>query len=107
MKTKNMKRNILLRTNNTKVGENLGQVIEELKQKGSARMPRFSRYRKRQNQYYQNKMFRTYCKKFYNLLRQKNTNVQNAPTKEETENFWKEIFGKKVQHNTGSKTSAN
>jgi hypothetical protein len=41
-----------------------------------------------------------------NLLRQKNTNVQNAATKEETENFWKEMFGKKVQHNTGSKTSA-
>jgi len=33
--------------------------------------------------------------------------VQNAPTKEETENFWREIFGKKAQHNTGSKTSAN
>jgi hypothetical protein len=23
--------------------------------------------------------------------------VKNAPTKEEIENFWKEIFGKKVQ----------
>jgi ribosome assembly protein YihI (activator of Der GTPase) len=51
-------------------------------------------------------MFRTDCKKFYNLLREKKTNVENAPTKEETENFWKEIFGKKVQHNTGSKSSA-
>ena len=65
-------------------------------------MQRFSRYRKRQNQYYQKKMFRTDCKKFYNLPREKNTNVQNAPTKE-TENFWREIFGKKTQHNTGSK----
>ena len=27
-------------------------------------------------------MFTTECKKFYNLLRQKNTNVKNAPTKE-------------------------
>jgi len=44
-------------------------------------------------------MFRIDCKKFYNLLREKNTNVQNAPTKEETESFWKEIFGKKVQSN--------
>ena len=58
----------------------------------------FSRNRKRQNQYYQNKMFKTDCKKFYNLLRQKNTNEKNAPTKEELEIFWKEIFGKKVQH---------
>ena len=39
------------------------------------------------------------CKKFYNLLRQKNTYVKNAPTKEEIEKFWKEIFGKNVQHN--------
>ena len=44
-------------------------------------------------------MFRTDCKKFYNLLVQKNTNVKNAPIKEETENFWKETFGKKVQQN--------
>jgi hypothetical protein len=37
---------------------------------------------------------RTDCKKFYNLLRQKNTNVKNAPTTEEIENFRTEIFGK-------------
>jgi len=30
-------------------------------------------------------MFRTDCKKVYSLLRQKNTNVKNATTKEETE----------------------
>ena len=42
---------------------------------------------------------KTKCKKFYNLLRQKNTYVKNAPTKEEIENFWKEIFGEKFQHN--------
>jgi len=42
---------------------------------------------------------RTDCKKFYNLLRQKNTSAKNAPTTEEIENFWKETFGKIVQHN--------
>ena len=55
-------------------------------------------------------MCRTDCKKFYNLLRQKNTNVKSAPTKQEIENFWKEIFGKNVQHNEETywiKTSAN
>jgi len=31
----------------------------------------------------------------YSLLRQKNTKEKTAPTKEEIENFWKEIFGKK------------
>jgi hypothetical protein len=44
-------------------------------------------------------MFRKDCKKFYNSRRQKNTNVKNAPTKEEIANFWKETFGgKKAQH---------
>jgi hypothetical protein len=35
------------------------------------------------------------CNKFYNLLRHKNTNAKNAPSTEEIQNFWKEIFGKK------------
>ena len=85
----------------------MDQVTVELKHKVSAKTQRFSIYRKSESQYYQNEMFRTDCKKFYNLPREKNTNVQNAPSKEEKENFWKEIFGKKFQHNIGSKTSAN
>jgi len=40
-------------------------------------------------------VFRTYCKKFYSFLRQKNINLNNAPTNEEIEDFWREIFGKK------------
>jgi len=78
---------------------NNNKVIKELKQRASANTHRFSRYRKKQNPYYQNKMFRTDCKKFYKLLRQENTSVKKAPTKEEIENFWKELFGKKPQHN--------
>jgi hypothetical protein len=38
-------------------------------------------------------MFRTVCKKFYNLLRQKNANVKNAPNKEEIQNLWKAYMG--------------
>jgi hypothetical protein len=45
-----MKRNRLLRKNNIQEGEILDQVIEKLKQKESAKMQRFSTYRKRQNQ---------------------------------------------------------
>jgi hypothetical protein len=44
--------------------ENLDQVIEELKQKTSAKTQRLPRYKEGQNKYYQNKMFRTECKKF-------------------------------------------
>jgi hypothetical protein len=66
---------------------------------------------KRQTQYYQNKLFRTDCKKFYSCLRQTCPNVKNAPDKEQVENFWKEIYEKKVQHNEAAcwikKTSTN
>jgi hypothetical protein len=91
----------LLGKYNMQKKENLDKVYEELKQKVLAQMQQLSRYRKRQNQYYQHKMFNTDCKKFYSLLRQKNTNVKNALTREEIETFWKEIPGgkKKVQHN--------
>jgi len=55
MKTRNMKRKRLLRKYNIEE-KNLDQVNEELKQKVSAKAEWSSRYRKRQNQYYQNKM---------------------------------------------------
>jgi hypothetical protein len=44
-------------------------------------------------------MFRTDCKKFYNLLRHTNTNEKKAPSKEDMENFWRAIYGEKVRHN--------
>jgi hypothetical protein len=97
-KVMNIKRTRLLKKYNTEKTEELDQLIEELKQKVSAKT-RLFRYRKRQNQYYQNKLFRTDCKKFYNRLRQTYPNVNNAPGKKEVENFWREIHGKKVQHN--------
>ena len=77
----------------------MDQLIEELKQNISAKTQRLSRYRKRQNQYYQNKLFMTDCKKIYNRLRQTYPSVNNTPGKEEVENFWRKIHGKKVQHN--------
>jgi hypothetical protein len=48
-KAKNIKRTILLKKYNTEVKESLDQLIEELKQKVSAKTQRLSRYRKRQN----------------------------------------------------------
>ena len=73
----------------------MDQLIEGLKQKVSGKTQRLSGYRKRQNQYYQNKLFRTDCKKFYYRLRQTYPNVNNAPGKEEVENLWGKIYGKK------------
>jgi hypothetical protein len=98
-KVKNIKTARLQKKYNREKEENSDQLIEGLKQKVSAKTQRLSRYRKRQNQYYQHKLFRTDCKKFYNSLRQTYPSVKNAPDKEQVENFWKEIYGKKVQHN--------
>jgi hypothetical protein len=44
-------------------------------------------------------MFRTDCKKFYNLFRHTNTNMTKEPSKEDIVNFWREIHSKKVRHN--------
>ena len=98
-KVQNLKRTKLLKKYNTEKKENLDKVIEELKQKVLAKTQRLFRYRRRQNQYYQNKLFRTDYKKFYNCLRQTYSSVKNIPDKEEVENFWREIYGKEVQHN--------
>jgi len=73
-------------------------MIEELKQRVSAKTLRLSGQGKRQKRYCQNEMFRTDNRKFCSFLRQKIINEKNAPTKEEIQDFWKEIIGRKVQH---------
>ena len=97
-KVQNIKRTRLFKKYNTEKEQDLNRLIEELKQKVAAKTQRPSRYRKRQNQYHQNKLFRTDCKKFYNQLRQTYSSVKNVPEKE-VENFWREIYGNKVEHN--------
>ncbi len=77
----------------------MAQLIEELKQKISATTQRLARYKKRQDQYYHNKLFETDCKKFNNHLGKTYPIVKDAPDKEKIENFWREIYEKQVMHN--------
>jgi hypothetical protein len=98
-RVQNVRRNRLLKKYNIQKEDDLNPLIEALKQKVSAKTQRLARYKKKQNQYYQNKLFRTDCKKFYNRLRQIDGNVQNAPDKKEVENFWREIYGNKIKNN--------
>jgi prefoldin subunit 5 len=56
MKTQNIKTKRLLMKYSIQKKENLDHGIEELKQEVSAKTQRVSTYRKRRNQYYQNKM---------------------------------------------------
>jgi len=85
-KVQNIKRTRLFKKYNIEKEEDLNRLIEELKQKAAAKTQRLSRYRKRQYQYYQNKLFRTDCKKYYNQGSQTYSSVKNAPEKE-VENF--------------------
>ena len=80
-KTQNIKRNRLLKKYSTEKKEKLDQLIEDIRQKVAAKTQRLSRYRKRQNWYYQNRMFRRACKKLYNLFSQTNYSVQYASNK--------------------------
>jgi len=91
-----MKRNGLLRINNIKERENLDQFIEELKQKVSAKMQRFSRYRQRQNQYYQNKMFRTDCKNFTTFSDRKIPMCKMHQPKKKQRTFGEKYLGKRL-----------
>jgi len=65
-KVQNIKRTRLFKKYSIEKEDDLNRLIEELKQKVATKTQRLSRYRKRQNQYYQNKLFRTDCKKCYN-----------------------------------------
>jgi hypothetical protein len=92
-KVTNTKRTRLLKQYNIEVKESLDRVIEEIKERASAKNHPLFRYRKKQNQYYQNKLFRTSSKKFYNCFRQPNPRVKSTPGKVEVENFWRNIYG--------------
>jgi len=76
----NINRTTLLKQYNIQKTEELDQLIEELKQNISAKIQRLSRYRKRQNQYYQNKLFRTDCKKMCNRGELLERNIREKTT---------------------------
>ena len=76
----------------------MAQLIEELKPKISAKTQRLAKSKKRQDEYYHNKLFKTDCKEFYNRLGKTYRIVKDAPDKERIENFWREIYEKQVMH---------
>jgi len=109
-KVQDVKRAGFLKKYNIEKKENLDQVIEELKQKVSVKTQQLSRYRKRQNEYYQNKLFKTDCKKFYNCLKQIYSTVKMHQTKRKWRTFGGKYMGKKLnimERHTGLKTSTN
>ncbi len=90
--------------------EGLAQLIEELKQKISAKTQRLARYKKRQDQYYHNKFFKTDCKKFYNRLGKTYRIVKEAPDKERIRTSGGKYMRKKLctlERRAGLRTKTN
>ena len=73
------------------------QLTETLKQKVQAKAHIIRRYKKRETQYSQNKMFKD-TKKFYRNLGTKNIEAREPPSMAETETYWKSLWGE-AQHN--------
>jgi hypothetical protein len=91
MKIENMNGKRLL-SNYDKEKQNLDQVIKELNISKEATVTR-----KEKDKNSTIKHLEQTARNFTTFSDRKNTNVRNASTNEETENFWKEILGKKNQ----------
>jgi hypothetical protein len=75
------------------------QLTETLKLKVEAKAPRIRRYKRKETQYMQNKMFKEDTKKVYRNLGTKNLEAKEPPYMAEVEPYWKSLWGEKVQHN--------
>jgi hypothetical protein len=95
-KVQNIKRTRLFKKYNIEKEEDLNRLIEKLRQKVAAKTQRLSRYRKRQNQCYQNMLFGTDCKKFYNQLRQRYSSVKMYQKKKKWTTFGENYMGIKL-----------
>lgn len=75
-------------------------VIEELKQDIKATSQKIKRFTERNNQYRENRMFVNNQRQFYQNLESNRDDIQIAPDKDETRQFWEGIWGVEAKHNT-------
>lgn len=83
---------------NIKNNQDLEEEIEKQKQMIAATAQRLRRYRKRSNQYHQNKLFETNPKQFYHQLKGNKIEIDKPPTKEQLEEFWGGIMENEEEH---------
>ena len=74
-------------------------VLETLSERLSTLSHRFKRYERRQLQLKQNYKFVIDTQKAYKELRRTKIDVNNPPSKEETESFWGPIYETEKNHN--------
>ena len=75
--------------------EKRNEITESLKQRMMVLNNRLKRYIERQKQYQDNYLFENSPEKFYEQLRGTNINIDNAPTKEELDAYWRSKFEQK------------
>ena len=80
----------------------LNTVIEELRQRLSAKAAKIRRYEQRIEQYKQDRMFRYDQKKVYQDLNGENRKQEVKPDAQQSTAFWKDIWGNEKHHNTNA-----
>jgi len=100
-KSSKMKRNSNAMKNKYKINKEDDRVptLEKLKQRLYALNNRLSRYQKRQKQFRQNNDFINKPSKLYDEMRGNKITVNEPPTKEQVETFWKPMYETKKQFN--------
>ena len=74
-------------------------VIEELKQRITAKAAKMKRYEGRINQFRQNKLFQNNQKRLFEELEGNKRNVNIMPDAEKSRKFWSDIWSKEEAHN--------
>lgn len=74
-------------------------VAEELKQRIKANTAKINKYEERNNQFVQNRLFKTNQKRLYEKIEGIERNHEIVPDAEESKAFWSNIWGRPIQHN--------
>lgn len=77
----------------------LSAVIEELKQRVTARKEKLKRYESRNEQFQQNRLFQNNQKRLFEQLEGIERGNEDIPEAEATNNFWRDIWEKETFHN--------
>lgn len=93
----------LLKKHNVDIQYTLVEAIESLKQKLLATSQRLRRYKKRQEQYIQNKTFESNPRQFYRKIRENQIEASETPDQVTIENFWRNIYEDERTHNKNAK----
>ena len=93
------KRRKIMRRYKIKEERDINTEKEKLKQKIQAKAQRLKRFDKRSRQFRQNKLFKTNPKLFYRELGNKKLTINDLPSADEVEKFWKSMLEDDKHHN--------